>query len=61
MKISFSYSELFGEYSLIFFNGEKEYLYETYDAYFAKQVINTAKFSVGKAWNKVKKYGLKFK
>ena len=45
---------MFGEYSLFFSNGEDEYEYRTYDAYFAKQVISQANHSVGKAWNKTK-------
>ena len=60
-KIYFRWSERFGEYSLYFRGTGKEYCYKTYDAYFAKNLIDIAYYKPGFAWNKVKKSGLNYK
>jgi surface antigen len=56
-NLKFNWSELLGEYELVFTAPDgREYVYTTYDKYYARRVIAAANYNVGRAWAQCKKY-----
>jgi len=53
-KIRFSWSQQYGQYTLIFLANGKSYEYQTYDGYMAQRIIDKAWKRPGTAWNMAK-------